>query len=89
MIADILIKKPSINSSRLTELIFRSRKMIIWLTFITQSHFLVPKNMQLNSTHYFIMKIPSKQFHQIAISHLPDTDFKDFMKFYKNYSEKP
>ena len=88
MIADILIKK-NLQSIADQQLFFRSRKMMIWLTFITQSHFLVPKNMRLNSTHYFIMKISSKQFHQITVIHFPGTDFKDFIKFYKNYPKKP
>ena len=31
------------------------------LVFITQSYIAVPKNIGLNSIHYFIMKIPNKQ----------------------------
>ena len=31
------------------------------LVFITQSNFVVPKNVRLNSMGYFIMKIPNKQ----------------------------
>ena len=44
-----------------TELFVRDRKLNISLVFITQSYFAVPKNIRLNSTHYFIMKIPSKR----------------------------
>ena len=33
------------------------RKLNISLAFITESNFVVPKNIKLNSTHYFIMKI--------------------------------
>ena len=44
-----------------TELVIRDRKLNISLVFITQSYFAVPKNIKLNSTHYFIMKIPNKQ----------------------------
>ena len=40
-----------------TELFVRGRKLNISLVFITQSYFVVPKNIRLNSTHYFIMKI--------------------------------
>ena len=29
--------------------------------FITQSYFVVPKHIRLNSTHYVIMKIPNKR----------------------------
>ena len=44
-----------------TGLFIRGRKPNISLDFITQSYFTVPKNIRLNSTHYFIMKIPNKQ----------------------------
>ena len=43
-----------------TELLIRGRKLNISLVFITQSYFAVPKNIRLNSAHYFIMKIPNK-----------------------------
>ena len=59
MIADML------NNTKLdplvTELFTGGRKLTIFLVFITQSYFTVPKNIRLNSTHSFIMKIPSKQ----------------------------
>ena len=44
-----------------TELFIRDRKLNISLVFISQSYFPVPKNIRLNSTHYFIMKILMKQ----------------------------
>ena len=44
-----------------TGLFIRGRKLNISLDFITQSYFAVPKNIRLNSTHYFIMKIPNKK----------------------------
>ena len=35
------------------------------------------------------MKIPIKiELHQIASSHLPDIDLKDFMKLYKKYTKE-
>ena len=43
-----------------TELLIRGRKLNISLVFITQFYFSVPKNIRLNYTHYFIMKIPNK-----------------------------
>ena len=43
-----------------TELFVRGRKLNISLVFITQSYFAVPKNIRLNSTYYFSMKIPNK-----------------------------
>ena len=48
----------------MTELFIRGRKLNISLVFITQCYFAVPKDYLLkvlNSTHYFIMKIPNKQ----------------------------
>ena len=46
----------------------------------------MPKTIRLNETQYFIMKIPNKtETPQIASNHLPDVDFKDFLKFYKDY----
>ena len=44
-----------------TELFIRGRKLNISIVFITQSYFKVPKDVRLNSTHFFIMKIPNKK----------------------------
>ena len=44
-----------------TELLIRGRKLNISIIFITQSYFKVPKDVRLNSTHFFIMKIPNKR----------------------------
>ena len=62
-----------INNKKLnlivTELFIRGRKLNISLVFITQSYFKVPKDVRLNSTHFFIMKIPNKrELQQIALS---------------------
>ena len=63
----------------------RGRKLNIFIAFITQSYFKVPKDVRLNSTHFYIMKIPNKrELQQIALSHSSDIHFKDFMKIYKN-----
>ena len=43
-----------------TELFITCRKLNNFLVFITQSYFAVPKNIRLNSIHYFIMEIPNK-----------------------------
>ena len=53
------------------ELFMRVRKLEISLVSIMQSYFAVPKNIRLNSTHYFIiMKIPNKrELQQIAFNH--------------------
>ena len=67
-----------------TELSIRGRKLNISIVFITQSYFKVPKDVRLNSTHFFIMKIPNKrELQQIALNHSSDIDFKDFIKIYK------
>ena len=53
----------------------------IFIAFITQSYFKVPKDIRLNSTHFFILKIRSKrELQQIAINRSSDADFKDFME---------
>ena len=45
----------------LAELFIRGRKLNTSLVFITQSYFAAPKNIRLNLTHYFVMKIPNKR----------------------------
>ena len=68
----------------------RYRKINISLVFITQSYFTVPKNVRLNSTHYLIIKINNrKELQNIAINHSADTDYKDFMKIYRECTKKP
>ena len=46
-------------SPMVTELFIRGRKLNISIVFITQSYIFVPKNIGLNYTHYFIIKIPN------------------------------
>ena len=68
MIADMINNK-KLNSI-VTELFIRGRKLNISLVFITQSYFKVPKDVRLNTTHFFIMKIPNKrEFQHIVINH--------------------
>ena len=68
-----------------TELFIRGRKLNISIVFITQSYFKITKDVRLNSTHFFIMKIPHKrELQQIAFNHSSDHGFKDFIKIYKN-----
>ena len=54
-----------INNKRLnpivTELFIRDRELNISIVFITQSYFKVPKDVRLDSTYFFIMKIPNKR----------------------------
>ena len=88
MIADMINNK-ELNSI-VTELFIRGRKLNIFLVFIAQSYFQVPKEVRLNTTDFFIMKIPNKrELQQIAISHSSDIDFKDFINIYKKCSDKP
>ena len=64
--------------------------MNISLVFITQSYFRVPRNVGLNTTHFFIMRIPNKsEIQQTALNHSSDIDFKDVIKIYKKFTGKP
>ena len=75
MIADMLSNK-NLNPI-VTELFIRGRKLNISLVFIAQPYFDVLKNIRLNSTHYFVIKIPNKrEFQQIVFNHSSDIDFK-------------
>ena len=88
MIADMINNK-KLNSI-VTELFIRGRKLNISLVFITQSYFKVPKDVRLNSTHFFIMKIPNKrELQQIALNHSSDINSKDFIKIYKKCTAEP
>ena len=71
MIADMIHSK-KLNSI-VTELFIRGRKLNIYLVFITQSYFKVPKDVRLNTSHFFMSKIPNKrELQQIAINHSSD-----------------
>ena len=81
MIADIKNKN---SNSILTELFIRGRKLNISLVFITQSYFKVLKDVRLNTTHFFISKIPKKrELQQILINHSSDINTKDFENIYR------
>ena len=68
----------------------RGRKLNISIVFITQSCFKVPKDVSLNSTHFFIMKIPNKrELQQTALNHSSDIYLKDFINIYKKYTKEP
>ena len=71
-------------NSIVTELFIRGRKLNITLVFITQSYFKVAKDVRLNSTYFFIMKIPHKrELEQIVLNHSSDINSKDFIEIYK------
>ena len=77
MIADMIHNK-KLNSI-ITELFIRGGKLNISLVFITQSYFKVPRDARLNTSHFFIAKIPNKRkIQQIAINHSSDITTKDF-----------
>ena len=78
MMADIESNKKL--SPVVTELFLWQRKLDISLVFILQNYFKIPKTIRLKKTHYFIMNIPNKRELEI--------DFKDFMKFYKDYTKR-
>ena len=58
IIADMLNNKR--RNPVVTELFIRDIELNISLVFITQFYFAVPKNIRLNSTHYFVRKFPNK-----------------------------
>ena len=83
-----MINNKKLNSV-ITELIIRDRKLNISLVFITQSYFKVPKEVRLNCTHFFIVKIPNKrELQQIALNHSSDISSDDFINIYKKYTVK-
>ena len=88
MIADIMSNKKF--QAIIKELFIRCRKLNISLVFITQSYFSVPKDVRLNSTHYLILKINNrKELQNIAINHSADSDYKDFIKIYRECTREP
>ena len=88
MITDMIHNK-KINSV-VTELFIRGRKLNISLVFITQSYFKVPKDFRLNTSHFFVAKIPNKKvLQQIAKNHSSDISTKDFANLYRKCTNEP
>ena len=88
MIAD-MIQNKKLNSI-VTELFIRGRKLNISLVFITQSYFKVPKDVRLNTTHFFITKVLNKrELQQIAINHSSNISTEDFANIYKKCTAEP
>ena len=73
VIADIMGNKKF--QAIIKELFIRCRKLNISLAFITQSYFLVQKDVRLNSAHYFIMK---KTLQSIILQTLTITILRKF-----------
>ena len=87
MIAD-MIHNQKLNSI-VTKLYITGRKLNISLVCITQSYFKVPKDVRLNTSHFFIAKIPNKrELQQIAINHSSDISTKDFQNIYKKCTDE-
>ena len=88
MIADMVHNKKL--DSVATKLFIRRRKLNISLAFITRSYFKVPKDVRLNTNHFFIVKIlDERQLKQIAINHLSDVSTKDFTNIYRKCTVEP
>ena len=62
------------------KLFIRERTLNTLLVFIPQCYFAVPKDIRINSTHFFAMKIPNKEeLQEIEFNHSLDFVFQDFM----------
>ena len=84
-----MIDNKKINSI-VFELLIRGRKLTISFVFITQSYFKIPKDVRLNTTPFFIAKIPNKrELQQIAINHVSNISTKDFANIYRKYTAEP
>ena len=54
------------------------------------TYFKVPKDVRLNTTHFFIAKISNRrEIQQIAIDHSSDISTKDFNNIYRKCTAKP
>ena len=88
MIADMIRNKKL--DSIVTELFIRGRKLNISLVCMTQSYIKVPKDVRLNTTHFFIAKISDeRERKQIAINHSSDISTKDFTNIYRKCTVEP
>ena len=69
IVFDNMINNEKLNPI-ITELFIRGRKLSISIIFISQAYLKVPKDVRLNSTHFFILKIPNqRELQQIALNH--------------------
>ena len=79
-----------INNKKLnpivTELFIRGRKLNISIVFITQPYFKVPKDVRLNSTHFFIIKISNKrELQQIVLNQILTSSDITLIRYYIRY----
>ena len=88
MIADITGNKRF--EAIIKKLFIRCRKLNMPFAFITRAYLFVPKDVRLNATHYFIMKINNRiELRNVAFNHSADIDYKDFMKIYRKCTKEP
>ena len=65
----------------------RGRKLNIYLVFIAQSYFKIPKDVRLNTTHFFITKFSNRtELQQIALNHSSDISTEDFINIRIKYT---
>ena len=84
MLTCLVIKKLIIPETSI-----RRSKVNIYAVFITQSCLTVPKDIRLNPTLYFIMKITNKtELQQVWYNRSSDVDIKNFMNVYEKCTAK-
>ena len=88
MIGD-MISNTRLNSI-VTELFIRGRKLNTSFVFIMQWYFKATKDVRLNTTHFFIAKIPNKrELQQIVINDSLDIRNEDFINIYRKCTGEP
>ena len=83
-----MINNKKINSI-VTELFIRGRKLNISIVFITQSYFKFPKDVRLNTSHFFVANIPNKGELQQIANHSSDISTKDFINIHRKCTSEP
>ena len=62
----------------------------IFILFLSRNHIKVPKDVRLNTSHFFITKILNKkELQQIAINNSSDISTKDFDNIYRECTGEP
>ena len=88
MITDMINNKKL--DSVVTELFISGRKLNFSLVFITRSYLKVPKDVRLNTTHFFVAKIPNRrELKEIAWNHSSDIGTEDFINIYRECTAEP
>ena len=88
LIADMINNKKL--HSVVTELFLWGWKLNISLVFTTQSYFQVAKDVTVNTTHFFFIKIPNRrELQEIATNHSADINFDEFKRLYRKCIAEP